>query len=75
MKQTQVDKIYKALKAGRVLTALDIFRISGSLSATRRITDIVRIGPKAAHPHAGRIVIARGWKVVKGRKYRSYRMA
>jgi len=40
MKQTQNAKILKALNSGRKLTSLDVFRVSGSLNAHKRVREI-----------------------------------
>jgi len=41
-KQSQNAKILKALNAGRKLTSLDVFKVSGSLNAHKRVSEIER---------------------------------
>jgi len=40
--QSQTQKIYKALKAGRRLTSLSVFRLCGSLNAHKRVSEVER---------------------------------
>lgn len=62
---TQCQRIYKALKSGRKLTALDIHRISGSLCASRRMFELMKSNRR----------IVRGWRKLDGRKYRCWSLA
>ncbi len=63
-KQTQCERIYKALRSGRVLTSLTIFRVSGSLCANRRMSDLMKDNRR----------ILKGWKVIDGRRFRVWYM-
>ena len=64
-KDPQWKKLYQAMKKGRRLTALDCFKLCGTLNAHKRIADLEK--------HLDTYVY-KGWRKVKGVKLREYSM-
>jgi hypothetical protein len=61
---TQNQRILHALKQGRTLTQVSIFRLCGSLNGHKRLAEIEAHG----------VSIKRGWKQVGRNRIRTYRL-
>lgn len=65
MKETQWKKLHQAMSKGRRLTALDGFKICGTLNMWKRIQEL----EKHLDTH-----VSRGWKHVGGKRVREFFM-